>query len=171
MSSARGAQPASFRRTGDKSILTRAVLAATLLLCEGQLVGCARPSTEVPRAPQKKVMLERISNRDVDFHGSIWGLWPELSGKSAEIVNDKRVEYVPDLLELLEDPERYVAAHVILAHLVTHVPRPLDSRQWCGLYVELPGDGTEKYLSTPAELQTRWREVLEARRRERKDEW
>jgi hypothetical protein len=83
------------------------------------------------------------------------GLVPTIVSDSARELLDSGDAAVPPLVGALEDPARFVAAHVLLTVLsgVEHGTTP-----WNGLHVDLAADGrAEVDESQRGELARRWR--------------
>lgn len=85
-------------------------------------------------------LIEILSNADVRWDGTIVGLTPTLTGEAARQLLDMGDEAVPELLEALSDPDKFVSAHVILTKLsgVEYQAFPA----WNDLEVVLAADGT-----------------------------
>lgn len=82
----------------------------------------------------------KLSNADVRWDGTLSGLTPTLTGEAATQLLQLGDQAVPELLEALSDPDKFVAAHVILTRLsgVQYQAFPA----WNGLEVVLAADGT-----------------------------
>jgi hypothetical protein len=102
-----------------------------------------------------------LSNDDVRWAGTLFGLSPRLTGEAAALL-EMGEGALPALIEALSDPRRYVGAHVALTGLsgVEHESFPT----WNGLAVVLAADGS---LSIdPAQrpvLIERWRRWYQTR--------
>ncbi len=84
-----------------------------------------------------------ITNSDVQWTGDYVGLMPTLSGNSANAMQHASESDMSDLIRALEDPLRFVAAHVLLTKLsgVQYQTFP----KWNGLTVEIDSDGQSHY--------------------------
>ncbi len=105
-------------------------------------------------------LIDQLSNTDVHWDGTRFGLTPTLTGAAANRPLNMGDEAVPELLEALSDPDKFVAAHVILTQLsgVQYQSFPA----WNGLEVVLAADGTVSI--NPAQRPTlvqRWRHWYE----------
>jgi hypothetical protein len=107
--------------------------------------GCSRAAEDESttgqygqEATMQQSILE-LSNNQVSWEGSPIGLAPTLTGDAAQKLAEKR-EAIPALVAALSDPDRFVAAHVLLTRLsgVEHSAFPA----WNGLAVDLRADGT-----------------------------
>ncbi len=85
-------------------------------------------------------LIDKLSNNDVRWDGTRFGLMPTLTGAAANQLLDMGDEAAPELLDALSDPDKYVSAHVILTKLsgVEYQSFPA----WNGLEVVLAADGT-----------------------------
>jgi len=104
-----------------------------------------------------------LSNADVRWHGTRAGLTPQLSDRASEIV-DLGESAIPALMEALEDPNAFVAAHVLLTMIAGIGYATFPS--WNGLVVDLDADGVPRI--DPAQrraIADRWRQWRDARLR------
>jgi len=130
-----GLQCRRFQRTAGKA------LALTLLAAAS--IGCSRganPAAADARYETPASLTARISNDEVRWDGNYVMLWPELSGYSEEIHATCSKDCIPDLVEALEDQDRYVAAHVLLT-IFNGGEYELSAAAWNGLKVQLTADG------------------------------
>ena len=101
-------------------------------------------------------MLQRIpTNNAVHWYGTRYGLHPALSDE-AEAVRMQGEAIIPALIGALDDPDRFVTAHVLLTRLagVQYDTFPA----WNGLDVELRADGNVVIDPDQAPvLAARWR--------------
>lgn len=97
------------------------------------LVGSAL-SVSAAEDSRVREAVARIKNSDVDFQGEYPGIMTYVSGASKEI-NKIGVEAVPFLYEALKDPNRYVAAHVLLTNIVLK-KFVLSSKHWNHLVID-----------------------------------
>ncbi len=115
-----------------KRLLT--LLALTLL------PSCAEtPVTHDPAPPSQHAVALRISNADVAWDGTYFGLFPSLHGASLK-VSPEDISAVPALVDALSDPQRFVAAHVLLTQICGG-EYALSAAAWSGLSVRLLSDG------------------------------
>jgi hypothetical protein len=90
-----------------------------------------------------KDLAKTITNRDVQWDMTFFGLRPRLTGTSALVVSHWRAEMTGGLLSALDDPERFVAAHVLLSNeLRTSVNTNGD--KYDELSVAMPAKGPAK---------------------------
>jgi hypothetical protein len=102
------------------------------------------------------------TNDAIEWTGQRYGLKPYLEPPPVGLEQagaDEVAAIAPALVEALDDPDRYVVAHVLLTRLsrVSHETFP----GWNGLAVELAVDGSSRV--DPAQRETlarRWREWL-----------
>ncbi len=83
--------------------------------------------------------IEMLSNADVRWEGTAVGLEPTLTGEAARLLK-MGDGALPELMQALSDPDKYVGAHVVLTKLsgVEYESFPA----WNGLEVILAADGT-----------------------------
>jgi hypothetical protein len=106
--------------------------------------------------------LSKISNSDVAWTGNYLGLTPTLSGHCATVMERADTSVIPELTRILQDPARFVAAHVLLTKLsgIRYQVFP----QWNGLNVDIDSDGSLHYDSEQRfELADRWRSWIAGR--------
>ncbi len=107
-------------------------------------------------------LVAAIDNRDVKWDGTYIGLLPRMSGASCLIEKHCGKEIAPNLLTALDDPSRFIAAHVLLGQL-TRTPVITNGEEYDGLKVELFGDGrTHISPDQRTALKQRWIERLGA---------
>ncbi len=85
-----------------------------------------------------KIDFKQISNRDIQFDGTFVGLMPSVKGNTKMIVAKARITK-PDpspLIELLEDPNKYVAAHIVLT-MAYSKSIDIQVTHWNGLEVDI----------------------------------
>ena len=99
----------------------------------------ATPVTQHPTLPSQQAAAPRISNTDVTWDGTYFGLFPDLHGASLE-VSPEDISAVPALLDALSDPQRFVAAHVLLTKICGG-EYSLSATNWNDLSVRLFADG------------------------------
>lgn len=70
----------------------------------------------VPRSGRRESikLIDEIKNANVIWHGTTLGWLPSAIGATAEVARHFQAEYVPQLIDALKDPDRFVAAHTIL---------------------------------------------------------
>lgn len=95
----------------------------------------ARRAASRPSLPE---LIQALSNQQVLWDGSPVGYMPFLQGEAPQRVLEQGGAALPALLDALEDPERFVVAHVLLTHLagVRYQAFP----RWNGLALELRED-------------------------------
>ncbi|WP_394825662.1 hypothetical protein [Pendulispora albinea] len=101
-----------------------------------------------------------LSNHHVIWDGNSFGLTPTLTAEAAKSLSEWG-DALPALVAALSDPDRFVAAHVLLTQLsgVEHGTFPL----WNGLAVELRADGTTViHPEQRFELARRWERWMKA---------
>jgi hypothetical protein len=112
------------------------------------------PSIDEPTA-----RIARISNNDVRWTGNFFGLEPRISGKTEEVAETLSDDDVPALIEALDDPQRFVAAHVLLAHVVPFYG-PISGGSWLWLDVHWDikpnGDNVYQYNTKNIPKLRRW---------------
>jgi hypothetical protein len=84
----------------------------------------------------------QIKNVDVDFQGAYPGIVERISGASEE-VRKIGARALPFLYEALKDPSRYVAAHVLLTHIVLK-KWALSSKDWNHLVIDSFGPASDR---------------------------
>lgn len=60
-------------------------------------------------------LIGEIKNSDVIWHGTTFGWMPSAIGTTSEVARHFQAESVPQLIDALKDPDRFVAAHIILS--------------------------------------------------------
>jgi hypothetical protein len=94
------------------------------------------------------------TNDAVEWHGTRYGLMPRLSAE-AERIAARGEEAIPGLLHALRDPDRFVAAHVLLTQIAGDEYETFPS--WNGLRVSLePDDGVAVDPGQREQLARRW---------------
>jgi len=92
-----------------------------------------------------------LSNADVEWDGNWLGLWPNISHQ-AEAIRATGVAARPFLRKALADPQRYIAAHVLLT-MMSETPFCLSGEAFNGLKVNLYADGRTEIADQRGELQ------------------
>lgn len=96
-----------------------------------------------------------LTNADIRWDGTTFGLVPTVVGASARRLLAAGEASVPPLVHAVEDEARFVAAHVVLT-LVSGVDH--QAIPWNGLEVGLEADGrVEVDAAQRFELARRWR--------------
>jgi hypothetical protein len=99
---------------------------------------------EVGHEPAQSVGADSISNRDIKWAHTIVGLHPAVTGKTREVLDHMRKTKADMnvLIEHLDDPSRFEAAHVLLTYLQAYLHRgkiPTGSGPWNGMTVTFDG--------------------------------
>ena len=89
--------------------------------------------------------IERITNGDVEWEGNWVGLNPRLRGEAAELLFKNPKASRKRLIEALQDPNRFVVAHVLLG-LSDKGNYKFSATHWRGLQVSLRNDGSAEIL-------------------------
>lgn len=100
-------------------------------------------------------------NSAVFWDGNISGLDPILESSEAQQIRKEGITAKEKLLAALADPDRYVAAHVLLTRIANKRFK-VSGRQWNELHVILHADSTVTY--DPKDmyvLQRKWRDYFE----------
>lgn len=116
---------------------------------------CASRQQPAPQGP-----LQALSNDQVEWDGNPAGFVALLRGDAPREVLEQGEAAVPALLDMLDDPRRFVVAHVLLTKL-THV-RYRAFPEWNGLTIEL--QGRQPAVIAPEQrftLARRWRRWAE----------
>lgn len=85
-------------------------------------------------------LIECISNADVVWEADFAGLAPTVTGGEARRILEADESPIADLLPALSDPEKFVAAHVLLTRLTRVDYESFPT--WNGLAVDIAADGT-----------------------------
>ena len=113
------------------------------------------------RLDAKRQLCASISNDDVtatvSWAGSRW----KFGGVSQAIADSHDPAYVPQLLELLTDEQRYIAAHFLLVELTTEPGEVIDDKLEL-LPFAVDQGGTRFLPLNRLELQRQWTAVLAA---------
>ena len=109
-------------------------------------------------------LIDSLSNEDVTWDGTAIGLVPELTTGAGRAVIEHGDAAVPVLMEALDDPSRFVVAHVLLA-MITGTAHP-SLPTWNGLAVDIAADGTTRIdpAQRPAIVEhwRRWQDTRDA---------
>lgn len=95
----------------------------------------------------RSAAIGRIKNDDIEWIGTFVGLAPVLRGKTYEVAKSVRKDDIPLLVKALEDKERRVAAHVLLAQ-VSRARGLRGPTEWHGIKLTLMGDGSVVFDET-----------------------
>ena len=121
----------------------RIVVACALLA-----VVLARAGCRMHRDPEQELMwrCENISNDGILWAEVNMGVYPLVEGQNEKWVLNTGLDAYPHLLEALDDPDRWVAAHVLLTKKrlmeIGPVRWPLSYTEWSGLHIEYLSGGT-----------------------------
>jgi hypothetical protein len=115
--------------------IIRCIALTVFVICRA-LSASAADETHVREA------VAQIKNSDVNFQGEYIGIAEHISGASEE-VRKIGVRAVPFLYEALKDPSRYVAAHVLLTHIVLK-KRELSAKDWNHLVIDSFGPASDR---------------------------
>jgi hypothetical protein len=97
--------------------------------------------SESPPDQQKiDACIENLSNSDIRWDGTFSGLFPVVEGEVAKQLFSFGSYPTPALIAALDDPEKFVAAHVLLT-LIHYKQFSTSASQWNGLTVELHANG------------------------------
>lgn len=99
------------------------------------------PTPDKGAVPAANLQAEakRLSNGDIEWTGSTIGLVPVPRGEPARILAQAGNAAIAPLLWAVEDPARFVAAHVLLT---ISSGEPFETLPWNGLIVDIEPDGT-----------------------------
>lgn len=86
--------------------------------------------------------VRRLHYKDIGWNGSPLGLHPSFSEHANRIRKREVAIDVRELVPLLDDPDRFVVAHVLLVELASdHATISSDAGKWHSLHVNLKGAG------------------------------
>jgi hypothetical protein len=121
------------------------------------LVVCSLVGGGADAGPRGSLAFEVASlrNSDVEWDGNYFGLWPQAATARAKRIEAAGVDAIPHLRRALRDPERYVAAHVLLCH-VSNRPFQFSASEYNGLAVELFADGRVQIPDQRAKIVKIW---------------
>ena len=88
--------------------------------------------------------VSKICNDDVSWDGNVLGLTYELKGDTAKTSRNKEELDPKQLLPLLSDPKRFVAAHILLCEKLSRSGET-SSKSYSGLRVKLLEGGKVEY--------------------------
>lgn len=139
------------------------------------LIACA---PQKPAAPSSSDV-QNIKNSDVRWDGNVFGLYPNFSGASKKIIDDRPANF-DELVAALDDEDRYIAAHALLSRLSGHLigqqaggidpvtgnalPATMDAiEKFNGLRVDLLADGTVVIpTNQQSEIASKWKAWLKS---------
>jgi hypothetical protein len=102
-----------------------------------------------------KYNIDELSNSEIEWEGTYIGLTPILTGAKAQQVAEMGKQVIPQLLAVLADEGKFVAAHVLLTRLSGVEYQAFPS--WNGLAVDMAADGTVTiYPEQRFDLARRW---------------
>ena len=102
--------------------------------------------------------VRRLANDQVHWDMSYVGLIAEISGKESELIDRCAPEATPLLLEALESPKQFVAAHVLLTYHYVHT-RADPPGTWNHLHITETGEPRTD-SSEQAQIQAFWKQRL-----------
>lgn len=111
--------------------------------------------TEPRDLPDVDRLVDQISNADIRWNGTFYGLVPTIVSDAARQLLASGAVAIPQLICALEDDSRFVAVHVLLTMLsgVEYHTAP-----WNGLEIELSAEGEVRIdVRQRFELARRWR--------------
>jgi hypothetical protein len=82
-----------------------------------------------------------ISNEGIEWVGDFIGMRPTLVGENEQLVETTHVNVDSWLMQALDDPNRWIAAHVLLTARHPECGTRFDTSHWNGLEVRVRGDG------------------------------
>src|SRR5687767_10656886 len=102
------------------------------------------------------------TNSDITWRAGYGGLMPEISTRGEAFVTNMTKRPLGDVLEMLDDPNRFAFAHVVLAL------RYLDEWEgnagsWNGLSVDVRPNGCSYVFSESGSLKIFWKQKLKIR--------
>ena len=113
------------------------------ILCLGLVVGCALfPQTG---KPDPDALVAILTNADIRWDGTDLGLHPFVEGRPANKLLGLGKLASPALRKALSDPNKFVAAHVLLTQ-IEKKKYQISASRWNNLSVNLHADGTVNYL-------------------------
>jgi hypothetical protein len=155
------------------------MLAATIAIsCAAQ--GCTpkKESLETKVVKNAEVIassddLSRIANDNVQWNGSYIGVVPELRGPAIKVLKQiaeehqaGRHETRDKLVSLMEDPDRFIVAHVLLTKSLFEKKYSIDGSHWNGLEVRIPSNGVAQIDPRQrADLVVKWKSEADSPRK------
>jgi hypothetical protein len=111
------------------------------------------------RAAEDPLTVKSLDNTDIKWDAFFLGIFPRMSDRSKKVLNEVTAKDVDALLTMLEDKNRFVIAHVILAEIHA-IEAEIHADQFFGLKVDLYGDGRVVYPNyKPETLSRYWQKV------------
>ena len=111
--------------------------------------------TEQPDPAATARFVGQLSNADIRWDGTLVGLVPTIVSDAGRQLLDIGNDAIPQLLSVLEDESKFVAAHVLLT-LLSDIE--YHTEPWNGLAIELSADGKAHIdVRQRFELARRWR--------------
>lgn len=105
-----------------------------------------------------------ISNGGIRWDGNDIGVWPWIEGANEQWVLNTPLDPKPLLLDALEDPKRWVAAHVLLTKrwsLETGQSYKCGAEAYNDLRVSLFADGSVTIeASEQAKIRKKWHDIV-----------
>jgi len=102
-----------------------------------------------------------ISNNGIQWDGTDAGVWPWVVGESERWLLEAKCDPTTLLFQALEDPDRWVAAHVLLTRRSFGKPFVANSGSYNGLRVTLLADGSVQIdPEQRARIRKQWLDVL-----------
>lgn len=132
------------------------------------LGGCRTLHTGLAPSQDTALLIEAIRNDMVEWDANVIGLRPAYVNDAPTSPPMRLLQIgepaVPGLISALDDPGRFVVAHVLLAHIL-RVPNSHAPPYWTGLYVNLHADGTVDYRPSQRQrLKRIWMWIWDERR-------
>ncbi len=133
-------------------------------------VSCADPNEDARLANAKSNLpveivhaVDSMRNTDIEWDGTFLGIIPMNVGEPLEklmVNSDSELDEL--LLAAMEDDERRVAAHVVLAH--RHGESSSNEYGWYGLTVDLQPDGSATFdIRERGKLRKEWTRLVRSR--------
>lgn len=140
---------------------TRLLFAVSVVVSLSACASCmsAESSREpTQQQPSLKYLVQALSNDQVEWDGNPVGYAAFLRGDAPRQIQEQGEAAVPALIEALDDPDRFVVAHVLLTDLTSVRYRAFPD--WNGLVIE--GLGRRQPVSIDPKqrftLARRWRQ-------------
>lgn len=127
------------RRAYLQACATAGSVLALLALAGVSCVGPAQRERELQER------CKRISNQGIEWDATGLGLWPWVVGKNEKWVLETEMNAEPYLLRALDDPGKWIAAHVLLTKRwgCKHPGYSYENEiRWNGLDVNFLADGS-----------------------------
>src|ERR1700684_622834 len=88
----------------------------------------------------RTLLLAGLRNADIEWDGTYLGLIARLKGRAKLLAESSDMQNVTALIDAIDDPNRFIAAHVILVTL-TKAAVSNDPECWNGLRIDIGPDG------------------------------